>query len=98
MAGIGALSDPLERMIRDHFIPSLIGIPASKIDGDYQNLLTHSVKTGGLAVRNPLETAEYDLETSKMMTRHLVSPLVDNDVLFNPNEHRRAVSLASVGA
>ena len=32
------------------------------------------------------------------MTRHLVSSLVDNDVPFDPNEHRRDVSLASVGA
>ena len=85
-------------MIRDHFLPSLIGIHACEMDGDYQNLLTHSVKTGGLAVRNPIETAEYALETSKMTTRHLVASLVDNDVLFDPNEHRRAVSLASVGA
>ena len=99
MAGIGALLfAPLEHMIWDHFLPSLIGISASEIDGDYRNLLTHSVKTGGVAVRNPLETAEYALETLKMMARHLVSSLVDNDVLFDPNKYRRAVSLASVGA
>ena len=48
-------------------------------------------------VRKPLKTAEYTLETSKMTTKHLVSCLVENDVLFDPNEHRQAVSLASVG-
>ena len=98
VAGIGALFAPLERMIRDHLLRSLVGIPASEMDGDHRILLTHGVKTGGLAVRNPLETAEYALDTSKVMTRHLVSSLVDNDVPFDPNEHRRAVSLASVGA
>ena len=57
--------EPLERMMRSKFLPSLIGIPTDKIDGDYRNLLTHSVKTGGLAIRNPTETANYNLETSK---------------------------------
>ena len=98
IAGIGGLFALLKRMIRNHFLPSLIGIHACEMDGDYQNLLTHSVKTGGLAVRNPIETAEYALKTSKMMTRHLVTSLVENYVLFDPSEHRRAVSLESVGA
>ena len=63
VAGIGALFAPLERMIRDHFLPSLISIPACEIDGEYRILLSYSVKTGGFAVRNPLETAEYILDT-----------------------------------
>ena len=32
------------------------------------------------------------------MTRHLVSSLVEDDVPFDPSEHPRTVSLASVGA
>ena len=98
VAGIGAQLAPLKRMIWGHFLPSLIGIPLCEIDKDYQNLFTHSVKTGGLAVCNPCKTAEYALETRKMMTRNLVTSLVENDVLFDAVEHRRAVSLASVGA
>ena len=97
MAGIEGLFAPLERIIRDHFLSSLIGIPACEIDGDYQNLLTHSVNTGGLTVRNPCETAEYAFETLKMMTRHLVISLAKNDILLDPNEHRMAVSLACFG-
>ena len=53
VAGIGALFASLTIMIRDHFLPGLIGIPACEIDGDYQNILTHSVNMGCLAVRNP---------------------------------------------
>ena len=67
VAGIGVLFAPLESMIREHFLPSLIGIPACKIDGDYHTLLSHSVKTGGLAVRNPLERAEYVRDTSSFL-------------------------------
>ena len=85
-------------MIRDHFLPSLLGIPACEIDGDYRTLLSHSVRMGGLAVRNPLETAEYVHDTSKMMNRHLVLSLVEDNTPFDPSEHRRTVSLASVGA
>ena len=85
-------------MIQNHFLPSLIGIPSFEIDGDYRNLLTYSVKTGGLTVHNPCRTAEYALKTSKTMTRHIITSLVENEVLFDPNEHRWAVSLASVCA
>ena len=42
-------------MICTHFLPSLLGIPSVEIDGDYRQLLTHSVKLGGLAIRNPVE-------------------------------------------
>ena len=63
VAGIRAQFAPLKRMIWDHFLPSLIEIPACEIDGDYQNVLTYSVKTGGIVVRNPCKTVEYALIT-----------------------------------
>ena len=56
------------------------------------------MKERGLAVRNPLETAQDTLETSKEMTRHLVQLLVDNRVAFDSNEHQRATTLAITGA
>ena len=98
VAGIGFLFAPLERMIRDHFLPSLLGIPACEIDGEYRTLLSHSVKTGGMAVRNPLETAEFVHDTSKTMTRHLVASLVERNTPFDPSEHRSTVAQASTGA
>ena len=56
------------------------------------------MKERGLAVRNPLETAQHALEKSKSMTRHLVQLLIDNIVAFDSNENQRATTLASVGA
>ncbi len=50
---------PLEAAIRTHFIPALLGVPSAEIDGDYRQLLTHSVKLGGLAIRNPVDTASH---------------------------------------
>ena len=35
---------PLEEVIRKHFLPALLGVPSVEIDGDYRQLLTHSVK------------------------------------------------------
>ena len=84
-------------MTRTKFLPSLIGIPTNQIDGEYCNLLTHSVKTGGLTIRNPTETANYNLETSKSTTKHLIDSLVD-DTPFNPNTHRRTASSSGLVA
>jgi hypothetical protein len=36
-----------------HFLPALLGVPLVEIDGEYRQLLTHSVKLGGLAIHNP---------------------------------------------
>ena len=80
-------------MILETFLPTLIGIPANKIDADYRNLLTHSVKLGRIAIHNPTETPAYNIETSMATTKHLVDSLVDG-IPFNPNAHRRAASSA----
>ena len=85
-------------MIRDHFLPSLLWIPACEIDGDYRTLLSHSVKTGGMAVRNPLESTVFVHDTSKAMTRHLAASPVERNTPFDPGEHRSTVSQASTDA
>jgi hypothetical protein len=35
---------PLEEVIPTHFLPALLGVPLVEIDGEYRQLLTHSVK------------------------------------------------------
>ena len=95
---IGATRPPPFTETFPFLSPEPFGIPLCGTDGDYHNLLSHSVKMGGLAVHNPCETAKFALEISKAMTRHLVTSLVKDNVLFNQNEHRRAVLLASVVA
>jgi hypothetical protein len=39
---------PLEVAIRKKFLPALLGIATSDLDGKFRELLTHSVKTGGI--------------------------------------------------
>ncbi len=41
---------PLKAAIRTSFLPALLGIPSTEIDGKYRQLLTHSVKLGELAI------------------------------------------------
>ena len=67
----------LEEAIRKHFLPALLGVPSVEIDGDYRQLLTHSVKLGGLAIRNPVDTAPCVHKASLAATRHLTVSLVD---------------------
>ena len=93
LTDVGRAFDPLERIIRETFLPALIGIPANEIDGDYRDLLTHSVKLGRISIRNPTETSAYNIETSMATTKHLVDSLVDG-IPFNQNGHRRAASSA----
>jgi hypothetical protein len=44
----------LEVAIRTKFLLALMGIAASDLDGEFRELLTHGVKTGGIAIRNPV--------------------------------------------
>ena len=72
----------------DGFLPALLGIPPSEIDGGYRQLLTHSVKLGGLAIRNPVDTAHSVHSASLAATRHLTVSLVRGDIRFDLGAHR----------
>ncbi len=63
---------PLEVAIRTKFLPALLGIAASDLDGEFRELLTQGVKTGGIAIWNPVDTAVHIHETSLRATSHLV--------------------------
>ena len=89
---------PLEAAIRTHFLPALLGVPAAEIDGDYRQLLTHSVKLGGLAIRNPVDTAPSVHKASLAATRHLTESLVDSATQFDPGAHRMCASEAGAAA
>ena len=58
------------------FLPALLGIPPSEINGEYRQILTHGVKQGGLAIRNPVDTAPCIHLASLAATRYLTESLV----------------------
>ena len=70
---------PLEVAIRTKFLPALLGIDASDLDSEFRELLTHVVKTGGMAIQNPMDTAVHVYKTSLPATSHLVTSMVDKD-------------------
>jgi hypothetical protein len=88
----------LEEVIRMHFLPALLGVPSVEIDGDYRQLLTHSVKLGGLAIRNPVDTAPRVHKASLAATRHLTVSLVDPATRFDPGAHRMCATEAGAAA
>ena len=70
---------PLEVVIRTKFLPALLGIDTSDLDSEFRELLTHGVKTGGMAIPNPMDTAVHVHKTSLPATSHLVTSMVDKD-------------------
>jgi hypothetical protein len=82
---------PLEVAIRTKFLPALLGIAALDLDCEFRKLLTHSVKMGGIAIRNPVDTAVYVHETSLHATSHLVTSMVDKDAHLDLEDHLECV-------
>ena len=91
---IAPFFQPLEVYIQKYFCSALIGIGAHEIDAVYRELLSQSVKKGGLEIRNPLYLSAHVLATSKAAMKHLVLLLVDNERDFDHNSHRVMVTLS----
>jgi hypothetical protein len=89
---------PLEAVIRTHFLPSLLGIPSVKIDGDYRQLLTHSIKLGGLAIRNPVDRAPRVHLAFLAATPHLTASLVNAATRFDLGAHCMCAIAAGLAA
>ena len=76
VADTAPVLSPLEEVIQTHVLPALLGVPLVEIDGDYHQLLPHSVTLGGLAIRNTVDTALSVHKASLAATRHLTVSLV----------------------
>ncbi len=78
---------PLEAKIRTSFLPALLSIPLTEIDRGYRQLLSHSVKQGGLAIYDTVNTAPSIHSASLAVTCHLMVSLVDAGAQFNLGKH-----------
>ena len=81
--GVGPLLAPVEDAIQQHFIPALLGssleemVKATKAsEADLRRLLGNAVKNGGMAIRDPVASAERarrcSVEASKVLVESLV--------------------------
>jgi hypothetical protein len=89
---------PLDEAIHTHFLPSLLGLPSTEIDGDYRQLLTHSGKMGGLAIRNPMDAAPHVHLASIVATLHLTASLVQAATRFDLGMHWTCANEAGLAA
>ena len=85
---------PVEAALREKFLPALLGRPGEAITDDARRLYAQGAKQGGLAIRNPVETAPGLHEVSKEATTVLVGAIVGNGDL-DLKGHRSAVKQAS---
>jgi hypothetical protein len=89
---IGALFEPVERAIRNVFLPSLLGVEA--VTREQRELMAHGVKQAGLAIRNPVDCAQLNFDVSRSAVKELVSSMTTSSYL-NLAEHKRKVRAAS---
>ncbi len=98
VANTASFFAPLEKEIWTSFLPALLGIPLTEIDGGYHQLLTHGVKQGGLAIRNLVDTAPSVHSASLAATHHLMISLVDSGTQFDLGAHRHCATKAGQAA
>ena len=68
---------PLEKMLEENFLPSLLG--TSSVTHSERVLYSLPVKRGGLGVQNPIEGAELAFSASREATDCLVSSILLQD-------------------
>ena len=90
--GVGTLVGPIEKALREKFLPLLFR--GEEIDTDFRKTLGHSVKHGGLGIPDPQQSSECAYNTSKVASRELVDSLLGGSVL-NYVVHRACVRKAS---
>ena len=71
MASLPGLLKPLEKAIRDRFIPVLLGDPRLSLSNYKRELFALPPREGGLGILNPVEVASTHYANSRMLTRVL---------------------------
>ena len=88
---------PLEEVIRTHFLPASLVSPWLRSMRSTPNS-SHTVSLGGLAIRNPVDTAPSVHKVSLVATRHLAVFLVDPATRFDLGAHCICATKAGLAA
>ena len=84
ISDIGHLFQPLEDLIREKFIPAIVGRKVSEIE---RRILALPVRFGGIGILNPVESAQIEYETSVKITANLKNIIFNQEkTLDNYNE------------
>ena len=92
--GVGILMGPIEAP-REKFFPSIFG--REDITAEFQKILGHSVKHGGLGIPDPRLSVECAYNTYKAASGKLVDSLLGGSILSYVG-HRACVRKASQSA
>ena len=92
---VGTLMGPIKESLRETFFPVIFG--GEEINADFQKILGHSVKRGGLGIPYPCLSLESAYNTSKEASGELVGSRLGGTAL-NYIGLRDCVSGASTGA
>ena len=83
IGGIGHLFAPLEKVIKDEFIPSLTDRTLNIIERQIMEL---PVRMGGLGIQNPEKNSHREFENSKYITEKLVEHLLQQNIDYYPEQ------------
>jgi hypothetical protein len=82
-----ALNEPLERVLREEFLPAVTAHEVSESD---RILFSLPSRIGGLGIRDPISTADLAHSTSRSAT-HLISEAIQQRSRYNCLDHHRQV-------
>ena len=74
--------EPLEKVIKDEFIPTLVGRPISDHEREIFEL---PVRYGGLGISNPVRTADSEFKNSIYVTEKLTGQIYEQDITSRPD-------------
>ena len=73
---VGPFFEPIENVLRNAFIPNIIGRPISNLE---RNILSLPYRYGGLGIQNPVESAPVEYNSSKEITAQLTNLIANQD-------------------
>ena len=94
LPGAEAYLQPVEDAICAELIPALLQLQKGEMNANLRRVLSHRVKQGGMNIRNPVESAPRQRESSVEGSKVLVASLLSGAEL-NGVEHATSVRTAS---
>jgi hypothetical protein len=73
--------------MRTKFLLALLGIAQLDLDGEFHELLIHSIKTGGIAIQNPVDVAMHAHKMSLSATSNFVNSMVNKEAHLDLEDH-----------
>lgn len=92
--GISDQFEPLEHVIRENFIPALIG---STCSDELRNLLALPPRLGGLGIINPAKLSDAEFRNSSCLTEKLAKLINDQEhaLSIDPDEQKTLIKVIS---